>query len=81
MNIELSTDTSVIRGKNLRARRLQSVIDNVADRLDVFACVLAARKLLDDRNGTFDPAVYATFRKEHAERIVHAVIALTRGDR
>jgi hypothetical protein len=61
------TDVRVIRERN-RAERVQvSVVDNVLERLEVYATLAA--------NHEMHPRV----KREHAERIVEAVLGLTNG--
>jgi hypothetical protein len=55
----------------------EELVNHVAERLDCFAAVVAARKLFDDRNGTEDRAVYERLRREHATRIVDAIRVLS----
>ncbi len=61
----------------------ETLIDHVAERLDVFAAVVAARRLFNERN-TETPeqkivaqTTYDTILREHAARLVDAVRVLS----
>jgi hypothetical protein len=58
----------------------ESLIVQIAERLEVFAAVLAVRKRFTARNGD-DRAGDAAIQREHAARIVDAVLVLSQEDR
>lgn len=62
---------------DVREKERASLIEHVAERLDAFAAVLAARRFIELRNG-HDPKAYDAIRYDHAARLVDAVIALTK---
>jgi hypothetical protein len=69
------TQTRSIRANNRRATRRLSAIANVMDRLDVFAALIAMRTRSTANGRTFT-AEYEAIRRDHAERVVDAVLGI-----
>lgn len=64
----LAVATKEIREQNKASRHRQSVVANVAERLDVFAACAVSRPAHE----------YEQIRRAHAERIIEAVIGLSK---
>jgi len=75
----LTPDTKTIREKNQRDRKRKHAIDNVMERLDVYAVILVAQQYNEmEVADKAKPGRYASLRREQATRIVDAVLGLTR---
>ena len=75
-------DTSTTREKHRRGRserKRKDAIENVMERLDVYAVILVAQQYNEmEVADKAKPGRYVSLRREQATRIVDAVLGLTR---
>ena len=75
----LVPDIRTTREKNQRERKRKHAIENVMERLDVYAVILVAQQYNEmEVADKAKPGRYASLRREQATRIVDAVLGLTR---
>jgi len=72
-------DIRTTRAKNQHERKRKQAIENVMERLDVYAVILVAQQYNEmEVADKAKPGRYASLRREQATRIVDAVLGLTR---